>query len=81
MDLKIALPVIGKELSCRIEFFMNINRKNFFRTLVTSLLSFTVFKLIPFNGLLKKSFVNSKKVKVKINPDAVSRVNSGRKND
>ena len=59
---------------------MNIKRKKFFSTLGTGLLGFIAVKLIPFSGLLTKSSVRGKIVKVKINPDAVRRENSGNKN-
>ena len=59
---------------------MNINRKKFFSTVGTSLFGFATVKLIPFSGLLAKSFIKDKIVKVKINPDAVRRENSRNKN-
>ena len=59
---------------------MNINRKNFFSAIGTGLFGFIAVKLIPFSGLLAKSYVKGKTVKVKINPDAVRRENSGNKN-
>ncbi|MBT8386647.1 MAG: hypothetical protein KJO12_04485 [Ignavibacteria bacterium] len=60
---------------------MNIKRKKFFSTIGTGLLSLIAAKLIPFTGLLNKSSPKSKTIKVKINPDAVSRDNNGKKND
>lgn len=59
---------------------MNINRKKFFSTMGTGLFGFIAVKLIPFSGLLTKSSVKGKTVKVKINPDAVRRENNGNKN-
>ncbi len=59
---------------------MNINRKNFFSAVGTGLFGFIAVKLIPFSGLLTKSSAKGKDVKVKINPDAVRRENSGNKN-
>ena len=59
---------------------MNNNRKNFFSAIGTGLFGFIAVKLIPFSGLLTKSSAKSKIVKVKINPDAVRRENSGNKN-
>ncbi len=46
----------------------------------TGLFGFIAVKLIPFSGLLTKSSVKGKTVKVKINPDAVRRENNGNKN-
>ncbi len=60
--------------------FMNIKRKKFFRTLGTGLFGFVAVKLIPFSGLFSKSSAKIRTVKVKINPDAVSRDNNGNKN-
>lgn len=59
---------------------MNINRKKFFSAVGTGLFGFIAVKLLPFRGLLTKSSAKSKTVKVKINPDAVRRENSGNKN-
>lgn len=59
---------------------MNINRKKFFSAIGTGLFGFIAVKLIPFSGLFSKSSVKSKSAKVKINPDAVRRENSGNKN-
>jgi hypothetical protein len=60
---------------------MDIKRKKFFSTVGIGLFGFIAGKLIPFSGLLTKSSAKSKSVKVKINPDAVSRDNNGKKND
>jgi hypothetical protein len=59
---------------------MNIKRKKFFTKLGTGLFGFVAVKLIPFSGLFSKSSAKSKTVKVKINPDAVSRDINGKKN-
>ena len=60
---------------------MDIKRKNFFSTVGIGLFGFIAVKLIPFSGLLTKSSAKNKTVKVRINPDAVSRENNGKKND
>ena len=60
---------------------MDIKRNKFFSTVGTGLFGFIAVKVIPFSGLLTKSSTKSKTVKVKINPDAVSRDNRGKKND
>ena len=59
---------------------MNINRKKFFRTVGTGIFGFAAVKLIPFSGVFTKSSKRGKNIKVKINPDAVSRDNNGKKN-
>ena len=59
---------------------MNINRKKFFSAIGTGLFGFIAVKIIPFSGLLTKSSVKGKTLKVKINPDAIRRENSGNKN-
>jgi len=59
---------------------MNINRKKFFSAIGTGLFGFIAVKLIPFSGLLSKSSVKGKSVKVKLNPDAVRREKNGNKN-
>ena len=59
---------------------MNINRKIFFSTVGTGLFGFIAVKLLPFSGLFTKSSAKSKTIKLKINPDAVSRDNNGKKN-
>lgn len=54
-----------------------INRKKFFSSLGTGLVSYFIFKSLPFAFLSKKN--KDKKVIIEINPDAVSRT-KGEKN-
>jgi hypothetical protein len=59
---------------------MNINRKKFFYTVGKGLFGVFAVKLLSFSGFFVKPFAKSKTVEVKINPDAISRDNSGKKN-
>jgi hypothetical protein len=52
---------------------MKINRKKFFLTASTSFLGITLLKSFPFSLLGKKDNAGNGKLKVKINPSAVSR--------
>jgi len=60
---------------------MNTNRKKFFSTVGKGLFGVFAVKLLPFSGLFAKQSAKSKTIEVKINPDAVSRDNNGKKND
>jgi hypothetical protein len=55
-----------------------INRKKFFSSLGTGVISYFVFKAIPFSFLAKRK--ENKNVIIEINPDAVSRTKIGGKN-
>ncbi len=55
-----------------------INRKKFFFSLGTGVISYFIFKSIPFAFIRKKE--KDKKVIIEINPDAVSRTKIGEKN-
>jgi len=52
---------------------MKIDRKKFFLTASTSFLGIALFKSLPFGLFRKKDKVGNGKLKVKINPSAVSR--------
>lgn len=55
-----------------------INRKKFFSSLGTGVISYFVLKTLPFSLFTKR--VENKKVIIEINPDAVSRTKIGEKN-
>jgi hypothetical protein len=55
---------------------MKLNRKKFFKTAVLSLVGISIFKRLPFSDFgnnRKTSSSKISKIKVKINPSAVSR--------
>ncbi|MGA9292951.1 MAG: hypothetical protein WCE54_23750 [Ignavibacteriaceae bacterium] len=63
------------------EFFKKkIKRKNFFTTAGTGIVGYFVFRSFPFNLFTKKEIKKSQKIKVKINPLAVERKNTGKTN-
>ncbi|MFZ0452742.1 MAG: hypothetical protein WAM24_03265 [Ignavibacteriaceae bacterium] len=63
------------------EFFQKkIKRKNFFTTAGTGIVGYFVFRSFPFNLFTKKEIKKSQKIKVKINPLAVERKNTGKTN-
>jgi hypothetical protein len=63
------------------EYFQKkINRKKFFASVGTGFLSYVVFKSFPFNLFAKKEKIKSPKIKVRINPLAVERKNTGKNN-
>lgn len=55
-----------------------INRKKFFSSLGTGVISYFILKSIPFAFKGKK--IKDQKVIIEINPDAVSRTKIGEKN-
>ncbi|HSD62176.1 MAG TPA: hypothetical protein VLB50_00195 [Ignavibacteriaceae bacterium] len=55
-----------------------INRKKFFSSLGTGVISYFIFKAIPFSFFGKRN--EDKKVVIEINPDAVRRTKIGEKN-
>ncbi len=55
-----------------------INRKKFFSSLGTGVISYFIFKSIPFSLSGKKTM--DKNVIIEINPDAVRRTKIGEKN-
>ena len=59
-----------------------IERRKFFETSAKGMFAFMVVKTFPFKFLFgkNKNSAGSKKIKVKINPLAVSRKNIGRNN-
>ena len=61
-------------------FQKKIKRKNFFRTAGTGILGYLVFRSFPFNLLTKKEAKKTQKIKVRINPLAVERKNTGKTN-
>lgn len=63
------------------EFFQKkIKRKSFFTTAGTGILGYFVFRSFPFNLFAKKELKKTNKIKVKINPLAVERKNTGKTN-
>jgi hypothetical protein len=63
------------------EYFQKkFNRKKFFGTIGAGFLSYVVFKSFPFNLFAKKEKIKSPKIKVRINPLAVERKNTGKNN-
>lgn len=63
------------------EYFQKkFNRKKFFASIGTGFLSYIIFKTFPFNLFSKKEKTKSQKIKVKINPLAVQRKNTGKNN-
>jgi hypothetical protein len=52
---------------------MKLNRKNFFKTAVISLVGISIFRKLPFTDSRSNKKGISNKIKVKINPSAVSR--------
>ncbi len=59
-----------------------IERRKFFETSAKGMFAFMAVRALPFNLLFgkNKNAANSKKIKVKINPLAVSRKNIGKNN-
>ncbi len=58
-------------------FQKKIKRDRFFTSIGTGFLSYVVFKSFPFNFLAKKEKLKKQKIKVRINPLAVQRKNTG----
>lgn len=56
-----------------------MNRKKFFALFSTGIVGFTVLKSNPLK-LLTRNKKDIKEIKVKLNPDAVGRVKTGKKN-
>ena len=61
-------------------FQKKIKRKNFFTTAGTGMLGYFVFRTFPFNLFTKKEVKKTQKIKVRINPLAVERKNTGKSN-
>ena len=61
-------------------FKKKFNRKKFFASAGAGFLSYIVFKSFPFNLFDKKKKIKSPQIKVKINPLAVERKNTGKNN-
>ncbi|MFZ2323231.1 MAG: hypothetical protein WAV89_05990 [Ignavibacteriaceae bacterium] len=57
-----------------------MNRKKFFTSISLSAIGLALFNTFPMNIISKKFEKENKKVKVKINPLAVSRKKTGDKN-
>ena len=61
-------------------FQQKIKRKNFFTTAGTGILGYFVFRTFPFNLFKKNELKKTQKIKVRINPLAVERKNTGKTN-
>ncbi len=61
-------------------FQKKIKRKKFFASVGTGFLGYVVFRSFPFNLFVKKEEIKSQKIKVRINPLAVERKNTGKNN-
>jgi hypothetical protein len=61
-------------------FQKKIKRKNFFVSAGTGFMSYVVFRTFPLNLFAKKEKKMPQKIKVKINPLAVQRKNTGKNN-
>ena len=57
-----------------------MNRKKFFTSISLGAIGFTLFNSFPMNLISKRIDKSKTKIKVKINPDAVSRKKIGNKN-
>jgi len=57
-----------------------MNRKKFFTSISLGAIGFTLFNSFPMNLISKRFDKNKSNIKVKINPDAVSRKKIGNKN-
>ena len=57
-----------------------MNRKKFFTSISLGAIGFTLFNSFPMNLISKRIDQSKTKIKVKINPDAVSRKKIGNKN-
>jgi hypothetical protein len=57
-----------------------MNRKKFFTSISLGAIGFTLFNSFPMNLISKRIDKSNTKIKVKINPDAVSRKKIGNKN-
>lgn len=57
-----------------------MNRKKFFTSISLGAIGFTLFNSFPMNLISKRIYKSNTKIKVKINPDAVSRKKIGNKN-
>jgi hypothetical protein len=63
------------------EFFQKkLKRKSFFTAAGTGMLSYFVLRTFPFSLFAKKEIKSKQKIKVKINPLAVERKNTGKAN-
>ncbi len=60
-------------------FQKKIKRKNFFTSMGMGFMSYVVFRSFPFNLFTKKEKKAEQKIKVRINPLAVQRKNTGKK--
>ena len=57
-----------------------MNRKKFFTSISLGAIGFILFNSFPMNLISKRIDKSNTKIKVKINPDAVSRKKIGNKN-
>jgi hypothetical protein len=71
-------PLTGAKMEIDKRNSNKINRKKFFSSLGTGVISYFIFKSIPFAFISKKE--KDRKVIIEINPDAVSRTKIGEKN-
>lgn len=77
MDPRTAGHVTARKDTMESENSNKINRKKFFSSLGTGVISYLIFKSIPFS--IGKRMMD-KKVIIEINPDAVRRTKIGEKN-
>ncbi|MEJ2618620.1 MAG: hypothetical protein P8Z35_26955 [Ignavibacteriaceae bacterium] len=61
-------------------FQKKIKRKKFFTTAGTGMVGYFVFRSFPFNLFTRKEAKKTQKIKIRINPLAVERKNTGKTN-
>ena len=61
-------------------FQRKIKRKKFFSSIGTGFIGYVVFRSFPYNLFVKREEKKTQKIKVRINPLAIQRKNTGKNN-